>query len=296
MPDRLSVLVTGATGNQGGAIARSLLSRGHRVRALTRKPGSPAANKLRALGAEIAVGHMEDHDSMTRAIKAMNAVFSVSTPFESGSEAEKIQGTAVANAAKDAGIHHLVYASVPRANTNTSVPHFESKAHVERHIQSINVPWTVLGPTFFMENLSGPYFRPGLLEGHFSIPLPPACKLQLISLQDVAAFAVLVLEQRERFLGQRIDIAGDELTPPLIADTLAHVMGRQISYRRKPIEHLRAWSKDLALAYEWFEREGTQIDISRLKRDYPHIAWHGMRQWAEAQPWDVLTHNAASGG
>jgi uncharacterized protein YbjT (DUF2867 family) len=292
MPAHLSVLVTGATGNQGGAIARLLLSRGHRVRALTRKPGSPAVSKLKALGAEIAVGHMEDHDSMSRAMKGMNAVFSVSTPFESGPEAEKSQGITVANTAKHAGVRHLVYASVPRANTNTNIPHFESKALIERHIESLNVPWTVLGPTFFMENLSGPYFRPELLEGHFSIPLPAGCKLQLICLEDVAAFGTRVFEQREHFLGKRIDIAGDELTPPLIADTLAHVIGRQISYRRKPIEHVRAWSKDLALVYEWFEREGTQIDIFALKRDYPDIGWHSLRQWAEAQPWNVLTHGA----
>jgi uncharacterized protein YbjT (DUF2867 family) len=292
MPGHLSVLVTGATGNQGGAIARLLLSRGHRVRALTRKPSSPAVGKLKALGAEIAVGHMEDHDSMSRAMKGMNAVFSVSTPFESGPEAEKSQGITVANTAKHAGVRHLVYASVPRANTNTNIPHFESKALIERHIDSLNVPWTVLGPTFFMENLSGPYFRPELLEGHFSIPLPAGCKLQLICLEDVAAFGTRVFEQREHFLGKRIDIAGDELTPPVIADTLAHVIGRQISYRRKPIEHVRAWSKDLALVYEWFEREGTQIDIFALKRDYPDIGWHSLRQWAEAQAWNVLTHGA----
>jgi uncharacterized protein YbjT (DUF2867 family) len=292
MPDRLSVLVTGATGNQGSAIVRSLLSRGHHVRALTRKPASPGANNVRALGADIAVGHMEDQDSMTRAVKGVNAIFCVSTPFESGPEAEKSQGIAIANAAKYAGVRHLVYASVPRANTNTKVPHFESKAHIERHIQSLNIPWTVLGPTFFMENLSGPYFRPGLLEGHFSIALSPTCKLQLISLQDVALFATLILEQRERFLGHRIDIAADELTPPLIANTLAHVIGRQISYVRKPIEHVRAWSKDLALAYEWFEREGTQIDIPCLKRDYPEIGWHSLQQWAEAESWNMLTHCA----
>ena len=294
MPDRLSVLVTGATGNQGGTLARLLLSRGHRVRALTRKPESAAARKLKALGAEIATGDMEDRGALAQAASGMDAVFCVSTPFDTGGpETEVRQGINVADAAKFSGVKHLVYSSVPRADTHTGIPHFESKAQVEHHIQSVGIPWTVIGPTMFMENFLGPYFHPELLEGRFAIALSPARKLQLICLDDIAAFAALVLEQRERFLGRRIDLASDERTPQEIADILAHVMGRRIKYHRTPIEQVRAWSKDMALMFEWFDLVGTGIDIAGLRRDYPQIGWHDLRQWAEAQSWDVLTHGAA---
>jgi len=294
MPDRLSVLVTGATGNQGGALARLLLSRGHRVRGLTRKPESAAARKLQALGAEIATGDMEDRGSMAHAASGMDAFFCVSTPFDSGGPATEVrQGINMADAAKFSGVKHLVYMSVPKADTHTGIPHFESKAQVERHIQSLGIPWTVIGPTMFMENFLGPYFHPELLEGRFAIAISPGCKLQLICLDDIAGFAALVLEQPERFLGRRIDIASDERTPPEIADILAHVAGRQIRYQRTPIEQVRAWSKDMALMFEWFDLRGTGIDIAGLHREYPEVAWHDLRQWAEAQSWDVLTHGAA---
>ena len=145
----------------------------------------------------------------------------------------------------------------------------------------------------FMENFLGPYFHPELLEGRFAIALSPPCKLQLICLDDIAGFATLVLEQRERFLGRRIDIASDERTPPEIADILAHVIGRRVKYHHTPIEQVRAWSKDMALMFEWFDRVGTGIDVAELHRDYPEVGWHDLRQWAEAQSWDVLTHGAA---
>ena len=244
MPNRLAVLVTGATGNQGGALARLLLSRGHRVRGLTRKPDSPAAKKLQALGAEIATGDMEDRGALAHAASGMDAVFCVSTPFDSGGPAaETRQGINMADAANFCGVKHLVYSSVPKADTHTGIPHFESKAQVERHIQSLGIPWTVIGPTMFMENFLGPYFHPEVLEGRFAIATSPACKLQLICLDDIAGFAALVLEQRERFLGRRIDIASDEHTPPEIADILVHSIGRQVRYHHTSIAQVRAGAR-----------------------------------------------------
>jgi len=294
MSNRLSVLVTGATGNQGGALARLLLSRGHRVRGLTRKPDSAAARNLKAAGAEIAVGDMQDRGSLAHAASGMDAVCCVSTPFDSGGPAaEARQGINMADAAKFSEVRHLVYMSVPKADTHTGIPHFESKAEVERHVQSVGIPWTIIGPSMFMENFLGPYFHPELLEGRFAIAVSPRCKLQLVCLEDIAGFAALVLENPERFRGKRIDIASDEHTPSEIADTLAHATGRQVKYQHTPLERVRAWSKDMALMFDWFDRQGTGIDIAKLRRDYPEVQWHDLKQWAEAQSWDVLTHGVA---
>src|SRR6202166_3201007 len=102
------VLVTGATGQQGGAVVEALLTRGHQVRALTRNPASPAANRLRDRGVEIAVGDFTDHDSLVRAARGADAVYAMSTPYEQGAEKETAQGISITDAVKAAGVAHFV--------------------------------------------------------------------------------------------------------------------------------------------------------------------------------------------
>ena len=283
-----SILITGATGKQGQALVRLLLSRGHHIRALTRNPDSPAARKIRELGAEIVSGGMEHPSSVRRAIAGADAVFLVTTPFESGVNSEISQGVSVVDAAKASGVKHLVYSSIPEARTHTGIPFFESKATIERHIQSLRVPYTILAPAFFMENLSGLYHMPGLHEGRFAIPLSPTHKLQMISVENVASFAAMVLEHRESFLGKRIDLAADELTPTEIAHILSRAIGRTITHYRTPMHEVLAWSKDLASLYEWLDRVGTSIDIPPLHREYTQIRWQHLQTWAEAQSWGFL--------
>ncbi|PYY19301.1 MAG: nucleoside-diphosphate sugar epimerase [Acidobacteria bacterium] len=291
MPIPRRILVTGATGKQGGTLARLLLSRGHQVRALTRNPNCEAATKLKKLGAEVARGSMEDSVSMTGAMRGIDAVFLVTTPFESGVEEEARQGRTVADAAANAGVGHVVYSSLPQVQTKTGIPFFDSKATIEGHITSLGIPYTILAPAFFMENLSGPYYVPGLHEGHLRVALSAACRLQMVSVEALASFAALVLEQRQAFAGKRIEIASDELTPTEVAQTLSRAIGRNISYCRTPIKEVRAWSADLATWYDWLDHIGTHIDIERLMSDYTQVDWQSLRSWAETQSWGVLTRN-----
>src|SRR5258705_1376837 len=130
------VLVTGATGNQGGAVVEALLTRGHQVRALTRNSASSAANRLRQQGVEIAVGNFTDHDSLVRAARGADAVYAMSTPYEQGAEKETAQGITITDAAKAAGAADLIYSSVTSANRANGVLHFERKDEVEKHIQA----------------------------------------------------------------------------------------------------------------------------------------------------------------
>ena len=289
MTTRRSILITGATGKQGQALVRLLLSRGHHIRALTRNPESTAARSIQALGAEIVSGSMEDPSSIRRAIAGADAVFLVTTPFESGGNSEIPQGVSVVDAAKASGVKHLVYSSIPQAQTDTGIPFFESKAIIERQIRSIGVPYTILAPAFFMENLSGPYHVPGLHEGRFAIPLSPTRKLQMISVENVASFAATVLEDRESFLGKRIDLAADEVTPTEIAHILSRAIGRTITHYRTPMHEVLAWSKDLASVYDWLDRVGTSIEIPPLHREHTQINWQPLQAWAEAQSWGFLT-------
>src|SRR5258707_11729314 len=110
------VLVRGATGKQGGAVVEALLTRGHQVRALTRNTASPAANRLRQQGVEIAVGDFTHHDSLVRAARGVDAVYAMSTPYEQGAEKEIAQGITITDAAKAAETAHITYSSVARAN------------------------------------------------------------------------------------------------------------------------------------------------------------------------------------
>jgi uncharacterized protein YbjT (DUF2867 family) len=146
------ILVSGATGQQGGAVARSLLGRGIGVRALTRDPEKPEAKELVDLGAEVASGDLEDRSSIERVLDGVHGVFSVQQSWETGVEGEIRQGVLLADAAKAAGVDHYVYSSVGSAHRETGIPHFESKWEVEEHVRGSGVPYTVLRPVFFMQN------------------------------------------------------------------------------------------------------------------------------------------------
>ncbi|MGI8782413.1 MAG: NmrA/HSCARG family protein [Acidobacteriota bacterium] len=288
----LSVLVTGATGQQGGALARLLLRRGHHVRALTRKIDSPAAREINRLGAEVVAGDLNDLDALEKAMHGMEAAFAVSTPFEAGMDAEVRQGVTAAHAARASGLKHLVYTSVAAADRRTGIPHFESKYKVEQQIVHLGIPHTIIGPVFFMENFISPWFLPDLQKGKLAMALPPARKLAQISLDDIAEFAALALERRQEFLGKRIDIGSDEVSGLESAGILSGASGREISYAEVPLEQVRAWSEDFAIMYEWFDRVGYSIDTAALRRDYPQVGWRTLEQWAAQQSWDILLPQA----
>ena len=289
MSDSLSVLVSGATGQQGGALARVLLKKGHSVRAFVRSPDSPEAKELERSGAELAKGDFEDPFLMSEAARGMDAVFVVATPFEAGTEAETRHGIAAADAAKTAGVEHLVYSSVANADKDTGIPHFDSKREVEEHIEGLGIPYTIVAPVYFMDNLLAPWTLPQLKEGRFPMALPASRPLQQIALSDIAAFTGLVLENREEFIGWRVDIASDELSGEEVTEVLTRVTRREIHYVALPLEQVRqAMGEDGARMFEWFDRVGYSADIEALRREHPEVGWHTFEDWAKEQDWSVL--------
>ncbi|MFO0577822.1 MAG: NmrA/HSCARG family protein [Polyangia bacterium] len=279
----LSVLVTGATGKQGGAVADALLSKGHVVRVLTRRPDSPAAAALRQRGAEIAIGSFDDEASLRRAMEGQDSVFAVSTFLESGVEAEVKQGRALVDAAKAAGIGHFVYTSVGSADQATGIPHFDSKFAVEQYLKEQGVPHTILAPVYFFENLFFPQSLAALNNGVYAAPLPAGRKLAQIAVTDIGAFGALALSRRDAFLGRRIDLASDDLTGEEQAAALSRVLGREISYYEIPLAAIKAQSEELAIMYDWFNRVGYSVDTAALRRDYPEVGWHTFEGWAKKQ-------------
>jgi uncharacterized protein YbjT (DUF2867 family) len=282
MQEKLTVVVTGATGNQGGAVARGLLQRGHKVRALTRDPDSSQAKALAKAGAALVAASLEDTAAIGKALQGATSLFAMTTPA-GGTDAETRQGIGAANAAKAAGVH-LVFTSVGSANRQTGVPHFDSKYAVEEHIARIGVRATILAPVFFMENLS--FAKEQLAKGTYPSALTPSRKLAQIAVEDIGAVAVRVLEDAARYAGQRFVLAGDELTPNDVAAILTRVTGRPIAHFQIPLEVIRQrMGEDNAKMFEWFERVGYTVDRPRLRRAFPDVAFHDFESWAKAQDW-----------
>jgi uncharacterized protein YbjT (DUF2867 family) len=273
------ILVTGATGQQGGSLARLLLRKKHKVYTLTRNAQSASAQDLRNKGANTVKGDLDDSDSLEHAVKDVESVFLMGTPFEDGTEGETRRGKLMADIAKENGIKHLVYSSVVNADKNTGIPHFESKYKVEQHIKSLGIPYTIIGPTFFMENLLGS----GLGQGQLTLPLSSSSILQQSALQNIAEFSALVLEGREPFLGKRIDIASDEVTGEQAAEILSNELGSKIRYVPVPLERVYQANEDMARMYEWYAKVGTGINISALHQEYPEVNWLSFKDWAKLQ-------------
>jgi uncharacterized protein YbjT (DUF2867 family) len=271
------ILVTGATGQQGGSLARLLLQKKHKVYALTRNAQSSSDQDLRNRGANILKGDLDDSDSLEHAVKDVESVFLMGTPFEDGTEGEIRRGKLMTDIAKKNGIEHLVYSSVANADKNTGIPHFESKYKVEQHIKNLGIPHTIIGPTFFMENLLGP----GLEQGQLALPLSPSTTLQQSALENIAEFSALVIERRKPFLGKRIDIASDEVTGEQATNILSNMLGYKIRYVPVPLEQVYQGNEDMARMYEWYEKVGTGIDISALHQEYPEVKWLTFRDWAK---------------
>jgi uncharacterized protein YbjT (DUF2867 family) len=272
------ILVTGATGQQGGSLARLLLQKKHKVYALTRgrDAQSSTAQDLVNKGANIVKGDLDDPDSIRHAVKDIESIFLMGTPFEVGTEGETRRGKLVADIAKENKVEHLVYSSVVNADKNTGIPHFESKYKVEQHIKNLRIPYTIIGPTSFMENLLGA--RLGLQQGQLALPLSPSTTLQQIAVQNIAEFSALVIESPKRFLGKRIDIASDEVTGEQAAEILSNVLEHKIKYRPIP-----APNEDLARMFEWYEKLGTGIDITSLHQQYPTVNWLSFKDWARSK-------------
>lgn len=283
----MKILVIGATGYQGGHVARHLLKKGHTVHAFTRNSSSPAAQELVKLGAVPVLGNLEDSLSIEKALDSVDAVFGMSTPFEINQQAnveqETQEGIRLADAVKKKNTY-MVFSSVSDAPKKTGVPHFDSKYKIEQHIQTIGAEVAILGPVYFMENLLR-YQLPLLKEKIYSLPLPPDRKLAQIALDDLAAFAVLALENKNKFVGKRIDLASDELTGKEAAGALKEATGKSIEYLEVPIASVRKLSEDSAKMYEWFNNVGYSVDIPALKKEYPEIPWHTFKDWAKEQNW-----------
>lgn len=268
MTDR-TILVTGATGQQGGAVARELLAAGHKVRAMTRNPDSDAAKELAKLGAEVVQGDLNDAASLERAVAGAWGVFAVQNTWEAGVEGEEEQGKRLAQIARDSGVEHFVYSSVGSAHRATGIPHFDNKWRIEEFVRGLGFPsYTILRPVFFMENWTSQWFKPAIDEGNLAIGIKPDTRLQMIAVEDIGRYGRLAFEKAEQLNGQAIDIAGDEMTMPEAAEVVSKATGQSVNHFQVPIEQVREFSDDFATMLEWFDAVGYEADIDGSAKEY----------------------------
>ena len=263
-----TILVTGATGNQGGAIARHLLQRGKfKVRAMVRDRNKPTAQALQQAGAGLVRADFNDRTSLDRALEGVYGVFSMQD-FREGAEVEIRHGQALADAASSAGIEHFVYSSVGSAERNTGIPHFDSKFQVEEYIRSIELPHTILRPVFFFYNYNG--MLPTIKNGTLPQPLSPDTKLQQLSEEDYGKMVAEVFERPADFANRAIEVASVETTMPEVAAAFSHVLGKKVEYQHIPFEAFEQQAgEEVTIMFRWFENVGYTADFAQLKRDFP---------------------------
>jgi uncharacterized protein YbjT (DUF2867 family) len=278
MSSPLSVLVTGATGNQGGAVAEHLLRAGHTVRALVRERRSRRAQRIEVLGAELVEGDYDEPDSIVAAARGMHGMFALATPFERGVQAEWRQGRTLIDGARRAGVQHIVYSSVASADRHTGIPHFESKHRVEQHLEKSGVPYTVVGPSAFRENYLG-RLDDITFHGVLSMPLLPDKALQTLCRDDLGAFVTHVFEAGAALQGRRFDLASDELTGPAMASAFERALGRPVAYQTQDLDVIMNSDDDMSRMWAWLNRAGYSVDIARMRRDFPEVPWKSFEEW-----------------
>lgn len=283
MAEQRLIVVTGATGRQGGAVARHLLADEWTVRAITRDPGSEAARALANAGAEVMRADMGDPVAMRATMVGAYGVYSVQNHMISGLDAEIEQGKNVADAAADAGVQHFVYGSAGTGEPGTGVGSWESKLVVEQHIDKLGLPMTVLRPMALMELMSDKTFYPAVGVWHMMPKLMGEDRpVPWLSVDDLGAIAAKVFADPERFIGADLKLASDTRTIAECRKIWRDVTGRLPRRFPMPVRLFERFvGTDLTTMWRWLKENPTPLDTARTLDLHPGA--RTVRQWAEDQ-------------
>lgn len=296
------ILVTGATGMQGGATARSLLTHGHRIRILTRNLDGAAARALVTMGAEAVKGDMNDPASLEAALRGVRGVFSMQSVDGTGSDAERQHGFALVKFALRSGVQQLVHTSVAATARHTQFPrwgtrywgekYWTDKWDIEEAVRNAGFgSWTVLRPAFMMGNFSRPksdFMFPHLRHGEIATALKADTRLDLVSADDIGSFARAAFENPDFFNRRNIDVAAESLTMGEVAATLSRVCGQAVTaVELTPAEALaRGLFAGWVNSQEWMNAVGYQVDIGALTSYGIPLA--SFEQWAKRHRAEIL--------
>lgn len=273
IPQDKKILVLGATGHQGGAVLEHLEKQGFKdLHALVRSADEEKAQELAARGITLAVGDLDQPESLVHAMQEVYGVFSVLPLVVEDGEVEIRRGKAVGDAAKASSVQHFVYSSVGGAERSQGVMHFESKYKVEEYLHQLGLPLSVVRPVSFMENFNGP-MHPQEKDGVLVVRLAfrPATRMQFIAVTDIGRIVADMFSRPETSIGQTLEIAGDQLTGPQIAETFARVTGKPVRFEEQPIAEIEAFNTHFANMFRWLNDHGYKADIAALRQTYPEL-------------------------
>lgn len=268
------IVVTGATGRQGGAVARHLLSQHWRVRAITRTPGSTRSRELAALGVEMVRADMADPDAMRQACTGAHGVFSVQNPMISGADGEATQGRNVVDAAVAGGVSHLVYASAGPGTPHTGVAAWDVKLEMAGYARRHGLPLTVLRPMAFMELMTDRDLYPPVAAWHLMPRLVGEDRpIPWLSADDVGVIAARAFADPASFIGSELPLAGDVRTLAECRAIWRRVTGR--SPRRVPMPvwlFERFVGSDLTRMWRWLATHDVVVDPVETRAHHPDAA------------------------
>jgi uncharacterized protein YbjT (DUF2867 family) len=286
------VLVIGATGQQGRATIGQLLQRGWEVRAFVRDLESPAATKLRDAGANLIEGDLDEPASVRAAMTGAYGVFMMLTPMSGvhitteGIAAETRWGTAVVDLAAELSVAHLVYSSLRGAGQNAGVDYYAAKEAIEARIHETGIPATILRPTFFMDNLQA--FNRPVLDDNGELVVNLAVRsdipVSLVSTADIGAFAAIAFDRPAAFIGRTVELAGDYLTPPEIAEIIGRHAGLPARSHQVPVAQVKAFDEHVGQMFAYFNDDPDgPLDIASLRAEHPGLM--DLATWLHSVQW-----------
>jgi uncharacterized protein YbjT (DUF2867 family) len=267
----MSYLVLGATGLQGGSVAQHLLSRGEKVRALTRNPGSAPARALAAQGVEVVAGDLTSPSSLSRPFSGIRSVFSVQDFYAPGVGmiGEIAQGRAVIAAAKAAGVEHVVQSTMGDRESPQGPDHFLSKAVIERELKQSGLRWTMLGTVWFLDNLRNPAMKPGLTFPILAGSLRADVRFPMLAVDDLGWVAAEALTNPQRWQNTKINLAGDALTVDEMKATYQQITGRKPKSWRIPAFVMRRIAPEFSQQLAWHNHVNFSFGSEALRRVRP---------------------------
>jgi len=267
-------------------VIRHMLSKGWKLRALSRQPGSVVAEDLIRRGVQVVQGDLDDLASLERAARGAYGIYSVQDFWSVGASREVEQGKNLAEAARKAGTEHFVYSSVGGAERNSGIDHWESKWAIERHIRKLGLPATILRPVAFMENYYIDQVEIALLKGKLVDPVRADKKYQTIATDDIGAFAALAFERPKDLIGVDLELAGSELTNLEAAEVFSRVLGKRVRFQQLGMPLVRLFlGKEFYQMFRWLDREGFRADIAGLRRRYPEVHLQTLEEWLRNEGW-----------
>jgi len=278
-----TIFVTGATGNQGGAVLNNLLKNGFSVKALVRNPSSEAARRLAQPNVEIIHGDLNNPGSYQDHLSQVDGVFCLLT-YNYGVDKELKQGLQLVNSARENRVKHFLYSSVIGCDANTGIPHWESKFKIENHLKESGMAFTILRPSSLYENLKIPEVKKRILKGKLVLPANRDKEQQFISAEDIGRISTAIFSDPEKYSGRTIVLAAEQMDGAQLATVLSKALGKTITYQKLPMIIVRlAMGKGLAKMFRWINENDALFvkDMTVVRNEFPGML--SLEDWAKTR-------------